>query len=110
MSTFKTLEEALDILDQDIAKIKTLAAAPETLDRSEASKLTDYIKVLIAVNKEEREQIKSENLLSKSDEDLEELAKEALKFLGKDVEDEETEPEEKEVESTDSVPPDDPKG
>ncbi len=79
--THKTLEEALAIVHEDIEKIKKLSEGEETLDRTEANKLTDYIKALIAVHKEEREQVKAENLLAKSDSDLEDLAKQALEFL-----------------------------
>ena len=92
-TTYKTLESALDIISEDIAKIKTLSAGDTTLDRSEANKLTDYIKALLSVHKEEREELKSLSLQSKGIDDLEDLAKEALTSLGMTPEgdDEETE-------------------
>ena len=81
MSTFKTLEDALEIVAQDIGKIKVLSESEKTLDKHEATKLTDYIKTLIAAHKDDREQQKTTNLLAKSDEELEDLAKQALEFL-----------------------------
>jgi hypothetical protein len=106
MSTFKTLEDALEIVDQDVKKIKKIAESNDTLDRNEANKLTDYIKTLISVHKDEREQLKSTNLLAKTDEELEALAMEAMKFL------EDNEPEEEQeqdsVQPTDSPQTDEP--
>ena len=90
--THKALEEALEIIDKDISKIKKLAEADETLDRGEATKLTDYIKTLLSVHKEEREQAKSDNLPGKSDDELEDLAKKALDFLNLVPEEKKKEP------------------
>ena len=80
-NTDNMLEEALSILDADLNKIKVLSKAESTLDRAEATKLTDYIKVLIAVQKEDREQRRADNLKVKSDTEIEELAQQALKYL-----------------------------
>ena len=123
-TTYKTLESALDIIDQDIAKIQKLSKEEKTLDRSEANKLTDYIKALLSVHKEEREEIKSLSLQSKGTDDLEELAKQALDTLGllpeeeqeeaeetKEEENkEEAEAQEKDDEATDKLQTDEPKG
>jgi hypothetical protein len=122
-TTYKTLESALDIIDQDIAKIQKLSKEEKTLDRSEANKLTDYIKALLSVHKEEREEIKSLSLQSKGTDDLEELAKQALDTLGLLPEEEqeeeqeeaeetkeEAEAQEKDDEATDKLQTDEPKG
>ena len=81
MTTYDTLQDALSIIHKDVEKIKKLSEDDKTLDRTEATKLTDYIKTLIAVHKEEREQLKSDSLTTKSDDDIEELAKQALEYL-----------------------------
>ena len=111
MSTsYKALESALDIVSEDIAKIKKLSEAAETLDRAEANKLTDYIKALLSVHKEEREELKAMSLQTKGVEDLEDLAKEALDFLGLTPDEEEPEDKETDDESTDKLPPNDTEG
>ena len=109
-TTYETLDNALEILDKDLSKIKKLAEDEKTLDRNEATKLTDYIKTLISVHKDEREQAKSTNLLAKSDDELEELAKQALEFLKppkvvkKKKKAKKKPSKEKEDEPTDSIP------
>ena len=75
----KTLQTALTIMDKDIKKIKK--AGTNSLNRNDAGKLVDYVKVLMALSKDYREQVKSENLVQKSDEELEVLAKKAVLFL-----------------------------
>ncbi len=110
MSTIdKTLEDALDILDKDITKIKKLSSDKKTLDRGESSKLTDYIKTLLLVRKEDREQLKSENVLTKSDQELEELAKQAIEFLKEDEEKDTEEDNDSDDKPTDTEPSDTPK-
>ena len=80
----KTLEELLNLIKGDVAKIKKIAKNnPETLDKIEASKITDYTKTLLAVSKEERESLKQEDIQAKSDDELTSLAKQALDFLNK---------------------------
>lgn len=107
-TTYKTLESALEIVSEDIAKIKKLSQKDATLDRSEANKLTDYIKALLSVHKEEREELKALSLQTKGIEDIEDLAKEALEFLGLAPEDEDEETDDDEP--ADKLPPDEPKG
>jgi len=81
MTTYQILEEALEIIGKDVEKIKVLATSEGTLDKTEASKLTDYIKTLINVHKEEREQNKADSLLTKTDTEMEDLVAEAIEFL-----------------------------
>jgi hypothetical protein len=106
-TTYKTLEAALEIVDNDILKIKKMAESEHTLDRGEASKLTDYIKTLISVHKEEREALKSDSLPTKGTAELEDLAKEALELLGMLPEEDKPEEKEKKDEPTNSTKSDD---
>lgn len=105
-TTYKSLETALEIVDNDILKIKKMAESEHTLDRSEANKLTDYIKTLLSVHKEEREALKSDSLPTKGTAELEDLAKEALESLGL-LPDEEDAEKETDNESTDNPQSDD---
>jgi hypothetical protein len=99
MDVESILGDAIAIIRQDVDKIKDLSKAEIPLDRIEAAKLTDYIKVLINVNKNEREIEKLEKLNTISDEELSKLAKEALATM-----EEAQEQELKETESEDSKP------
>jgi hypothetical protein len=100
-----TTENALSILAKDVKKIEDLAKEDSTLDKVEATKLTDYIKTLIAVHKEEREQVRADQLVTKSDEELENLAKQALEFLNAPGNEEEPKKEERnEQEDTNPIP------
>lgn len=76
-----TLDKALEILNKEIDKLYTKSQAEALLDRSEASNLTDYIKTLVAIRKDDREAAKADPMSTKSDEDLMTMAKEALDYL-----------------------------
>ena len=81
MSIEKILQNAIKIMEIDLETIqKSMAEGP--LSREEANKLTDYTKTLITASKNEREITKLEGLNSVSDDELEELAKQALESLG----------------------------
>ena len=77
----KTLEKALKIIENDISKIEQLGQDAAPLERSEATKLTEYVKVLITASRNERDQAKADGLSDISDEELEKLAAEALKEI-----------------------------
>lgn len=91
MSSGKSLDKALKIIAQEIDKIAQLSTFSKTeegdseflLDRNTASILTDFVRVLVTVRKDERDQAKGEDLQGKSDEELATLAQEALKYLEK---------------------------
>ena len=87
MDLKNTLDDALNILNVDLKKIKELASSEAPLDRTEATKLTEYIRVLITASKNEREVAKLNNLETISDEELEELTEKALRNLGAKNED-----------------------
>lgn len=87
MNLADTLNDALNILNVDLKKIKELASSEAPLDRTEATKLTEYIRVLITASKNEREVAKLNNLETISDEELEELTEKALRNLGAKNED-----------------------
>lgn len=81
MDLEKTLNDALSIIEGDLSKINQISKDSEPLDRIQAQKLTDYVKVLIIAAKNEREAAKVEGLNEISDEELEEMAKLALQEL-----------------------------
>lgn len=84
------LEKALAIVGDELDKLGILSEGEEPLEGRQSSSLTDYVKVLLLVNKDDREQAKGENLESKGDEDLEALARQAVKFLNKEPKNGET--------------------
>lgn len=83
------LDKALSIISDEINKIQLLSQHSVSddgnhsyhLDRSTAAILTDYVKVLVAVRKEERDSNKEDPLAVKTDEEIAALAEEAIKFL-----------------------------
>ena len=88
-----SLEQALRIVKTELDKLEKLSDQDVTpsknnqllpLDRSNGMMLTDYIKALILARKEEREAAKGDNLGTKTDDELTKLAREAVKFLEKD--------------------------
>lgn len=82
MDIKNVLAEAFKLIEDDINKIKSIASSGESLDRNEASKLTDYVRVLLTAGKHQREEAKLNNLENISDAELEELTEQALKNLG----------------------------
>ena len=76
-----SLEKALDIINGEVIKLAKLAECADPLERGHAAMLNDYVKTLVSVRKDEREQARGEDLAARSDEELDELAKEALKYL-----------------------------
>ena len=84
-----TLEQALGIISNEVGKLEKLANYPNSisdddtppLDKQSSTILTDYIKALVLVRKDDRDAAKGENLGTKSDDELNALAKEALKYL-----------------------------
>ena len=86
--TYGIIESIKDIIAEDVVKIQTLSKDKKTLDPQEARKLTDYLKVLITSNKDEREYEKTLSLETQSNEDLEKFAKE-LGLIPEDKEEEE---------------------
>ncbi len=74
--------KSLQIINRELEKIDTYSKSnPEPLERSDSSSLTDYLKTLLLLNKEDREASKGMNWQTKSDEELEQLAQEAFKFI-----------------------------
>jgi hypothetical protein len=82
MSIEKILQDAIQLIKADLQTIQTTMESEGALDSKQASKLTDYTKTLIIASKNEREITKLEGLNSVSDDELEELAKQALESLG----------------------------
>jgi hypothetical protein len=76
------LDEALFIIKNDINKIKHLASSSTTLDATEARKLNDYVRTLLSITKDERDEIKSANYVSKTDKEMHDLAERAAQYLG----------------------------
>jgi len=84
------LNDAIEIIKQDIQNLKeSINSGP--LDNKEAAKLTDYTKTLITASKNDREISKIEGLNNISDDELEKLANEALKTIGRKDNEEPTE-------------------
>jgi hypothetical protein len=81
MDINEVLQNAIQIIEEDVNKIQLISKADSPLERTEATKLTDYIKVLIIAQKNEREIQKAEGLDKLSDAELEEMTKEALRAL-----------------------------
>ena len=79
--TYGIIESIKGIMAKDIEKIKDLGDQDGTLDPAEARKLTEYLKVLIHSNKDEREELKRASLQSVPDEELEDLVRQASDFL-----------------------------
>jgi len=77
------LDKALGIVEREIYKLEGTAHSANGLTRNDAAVLTDYIKVLVTVRKDDRESVKAENLAGIPDDDLERLAREALAHLDK---------------------------
>lgn len=80
-TVFDIVDLALNAVDKEVKKLHAKSLLDQPLDRSEASCLTDYIKALIVVRKDEREAAKSESINTKSDDELNRLAEEALVYL-----------------------------
>lgn len=92
------LDKALDTLTREIDKLFVKSQGEDPLDRSDASSLTDYIKTLIIVRKDDRDAAKADPMSTKSDEELFDLAKQAIEYLNQTEE-----KEKKDAEPTDSV-------
>ena len=80
-NSINILDKALQIVVQEVNKLHVKSQGEVPLDRSEASALTDYIKTLIIVRKDERDASKSDPISNKTDDELKDLAKQALKYL-----------------------------
>lgn len=78
MTVQKTLDKALHLIATDVDKIAALVDEPGPLDRTEAAKLTDYVKTLIQANKNDRENAKLDGLDQLTDEELAAMAKEVM--------------------------------
>ena len=84
-----TLEKALSIISREVDKLDQLSKysqneegnAAYTLDRDASNMLVNYVKTLVSVNQEWREQAKSDDLATRTDEELNALALEALAHL-----------------------------
>jgi len=87
-----SLDKALLIVTQEVEKLFVKSKDVKPLDRSEASALTDYIKTLVIVRKDERDAIKSDPMSSKTDDELKDLAKQALEYLKSQEEPDEQQP------------------
>jgi len=84
MNTNDILNKALTIINKDVDLIQEESDSNQPLDRVSAGKITDYVKALLAVDKKEREDAKSEALETKSDDEFNGLLAEAMKTLAKD--------------------------
>lgn len=90
----KALEKALAIIEREVDKLDKLSInsdpsspdSPQPLDRGAAATLNDYVKALITARKDEREQSRGEELHKKTDNELDELVKEALMYIENDKE------------------------
>lgn len=76
-----TLETALAIVEVEVAKLARLAQDVDPIDKAHSAMLTDYIKVLVSVKKDDRESFKAEDLESKSDTELQALLADAVAYL-----------------------------
>jgi hypothetical protein len=81
MSIESILNNAIKLIEKDLKTIEAQVESGEPLDRMEAQKLSDYTKTLITASKNERDITKLESLNNISDEELEQLAAEAIKEL-----------------------------
>ena len=79
------LAKALSIIANEVDKLEVLSGKATHLDRSEASILTDYVKTLVSVRKDERDIAKSDDIQGKSDEELLKLAQEAMDYIASTV-------------------------
>ena len=76
------LEQTLNIISNEINKLANSSKSEKkSLSRTESQILTDYTKTLITYTKNEREEAQAEDLFTKSDDELDALAKEALDYL-----------------------------
>lgn len=75
------LDKALEIVIQEVDKLHIKSKSEALLDRAEASALTDYIKTLVMIRKDDREAFKSDPMSNKTDDELKDLAKQALEYL-----------------------------
>lgn len=88
--TVNILDLALDTITKEVRKLHAKSTLAEPLDKFEANCLTDYVKALIVVRKDERDAAKSDSMAIKSDDDLNLLAAEALNYLQSLEKDKET--------------------
>lgn len=79
-----TLEQALKIMKRDLGR---LDAIREPLDRTESDKLCNYTKVLIQAAKHDRDAAKNSKLNEIPDDELKQLAEQALSSLKQETED-----------------------
>ena len=77
-----TLAKALKIVDVQVEFIEQLSEEGQ-LDRVNTFTLCEFIKILLAANKDRREQIKIEDLDQKTEEEMDVLIKEATRVLAK---------------------------
>lgn len=76
-------------MEREIRKLEELSRnSEEPLDRTNATILNDYLKSILLARKDEREVARNENLTAMGDDDLASLAREALKELEGEQEDE----------------------
>lgn len=76
------LNKGVEVLHNEIDKLMHMSTNEETPLSGEHSRLlTDYLRVLLLMSKNERNQRLEESLAEMSDKELNELAKEATRFL-----------------------------
>jgi hypothetical protein len=75
------LDQAKDVIYGEISKLCTKASLRKLLDKTQADILNNYVKTLVLLNKDERDDVKGANLEATSDKELEDLAKQAVKYL-----------------------------
>ena len=74
---------AKDIIFGEVEKLSERAKDKDSLDKTDADILNNYVKSLMLLNKDEREEAKSTNLQTMTDDELEQETKLALDFLSK---------------------------
>lgn len=75
------LNDALEIVQMEITKIRTKVRRGQSLDSRETKMLQGYIKSLVELSKEDRERMRDLDLSDLSDEELLALARPAAKQL-----------------------------
>jgi len=75
------LDEVLNIISLELGKIKVKAESEDTLALTDSKSLNDYARTLASTNREKRESAKGSKVESLKDEELMELAAEALRTL-----------------------------
>lgn len=75
------LEDALQIVGAEIAKLKAQSEGDEAFDLSQSTRLAEYVKLALSVKREQRNERLEEQLEELSDEKLSTLAEEAIRHL-----------------------------